>query len=195
MLQVIATAEATACTITVDDYVPLSWRCTDAPAPLYWRTGDLALSLLEIGLVPESGLLCRVTVVSATGRLRPDDGRAEAYVASAAPRAGLPRCDTRPWLDRHAWPDMDSWTSREGPWLFAQLRWEERIMDEAVPFTLSVSAEGVSLWLGDPVPVAVCYVTPTLSCGVSHDGGLRLLHFGGLQKDERARIVATINAT
>jgi len=37
--------------------------------------------------------------------------------------------------------------------------------------------------------------TPTLSCGVSHDGGLRLLHFGGLQEDEPARIAATINAT
>jgi len=195
MLRVVAAAEAAPCSITVDDYVPLAWRCADAPAPLYWRTGDHALSLLELGLIPESGRLCMVTVVSATGRLRPDDGVTGIYMASASSREGLPRCDTRPWLERHTWPDMGSWEYREGPWMFERLRWEERIMDEAAPFTISISAGGASIWLGDPVPLAVCYVAPTLSCGVSHDGSLRLLHFSGLHEDERARIAATINAT
>jgi hypothetical protein len=194
MLRVIASAEAAACAMTVDDYVPLSWRCVDAAVPLYWRTGDLTVSHLELGLVPESGRLSTVTVVSAKGCMRPDDGVTAAHLVATVPHAGLPCCDTRPWLDRHAWPDMRSWEYREGAWMFEQLRWEERILDETGPFTITVSVQGVSIWLGDPVPLAACYVTPSLQCGVGTEGDLRLLHFGGLHDTERARLVATINA-
>lgn len=194
MLRVIASAEAAACSLTVDDYVPLSWCCADVPVPLYWRTGDLTLSLLEIGLVPESGLLSKVTVVSAKGCLQPDDGVTAAHMAAASPHEGLPRCDTHPWLNRRAWPDMRSWQDREGAWMFEQLRWEERIIDEVGSFTITVGAEGVSIWLGAPVPLTACYATPTLCCGVGTEGDLHLLHFGGLHDDERARIVATITA-
>jgi hypothetical protein len=180
--------------LTVDDYVPLSWRCADVRAPLYWRTGDLTRSLLAIGLVPDSGLLSKVTVVLAKGCLQPDDGVTTAHMAAASSHEGLPCCDTRPWLDRRAWPDMRSWEYREGAWMFEQLQWKERFMDEAGSFTITVGPEGVSIWLGAPVPLTACYVTPTLCCGVGTEGGLCLLHFGGLHDDERARIVAIISA-
>ena len=194
LLRVIESAGAAACSFTVDDDVPLSWRCADALTPLYWRTGDLNRSLLEIGLVPEGGRLCKVTVVLANGCLRPDDGMTAAHLASASPRTGLPCCDIRPWLNRHTWPAMRSWESREGPWMFEQLRGKERIIDAAALFTLTITADGVSVWLGDPVPLAVCYVTPTLWSGVASEGDLRLLHFGGLHDDERARLVVTLAA-
>ncbi|HLJ82314.1 MAG TPA: hypothetical protein VKT52_12555 [Ktedonobacterales bacterium] len=161
---------------------------------MYWRTGDLTRSLLELGLIPQRGRLCKVTVVSATGCLQPDDGVTAAYLAAAVPRAGLPCCDIRPWLDHHAWPDMSSWEEHAGTGMVEQLRWEERFIDEAGPFTITVRAGGASLWLGDPAPLAACYVTPTLWCGVSAAGRLRLLHFGGLRDDERARLVSTISA-
>ena len=70
MLRVIGATEAGPCCLVVDGCVPLSWRCTEARAPLYWRTGDLHRSVLEIGLVPESGMLGKITVVTVRGCLR-----------------------------------------------------------------------------------------------------------------------------
>lgn len=195
MLQVIGAERANSGTLIIDDYVPLSWRCAgtgDAPIPLYWRTGELDRSLLEIGLVPESGLLHSVTVVSATGCLRADDGGTAARMTTAVLHEGLPRCDTRPWLDRIAWPDMRSWEYREGAWMFEQVQGADRLIDEAAPFTITVSTHGISLWMGEPAPLAAGYVASSLWCGVDREGGLRLLHFGGLPDNERARIVATI---
>jgi hypothetical protein len=140
-----------------------------------------------------TGRLCKVTVVAAHGCLRPEAGATTAaYLAPASVREGLPCCDTRPWLTRHAWPDMRSWEEREGAWMFDQLRREERIIDEPGLFTITISAQGVSLWLGNPGPLAVCYVSPPLWSGVTPEGDLRLLHFGGLRDDECARLAATI---
>lgn len=196
MLRVIAAATAeAACTTVVDDYIALVWRCADTPPPVYWRTGDLTRSLLEVGLVPQSGRLCKVTVVSATGCLQPDDGVTAAYLAAATVREGLPCCDIRPWLDQHAWPDMNSWEKQSDAWMVDHLRWEEHVIDEPGPFTITSGAAGVSLWLGDPSPLAACYVTPTVRCGVNATGHLHLLHFDGLRDDERAHLVTTISGT
>jgi hypothetical protein len=195
MLQVIGADRANSCTLAIDDYVPLSWRCAvqdDVPLPLYWRTGDLDRSPLEIGLVPESGLLHSVTVVSAQGCLCADDGGTAAHMKTAVLHEGLPRCDTRPWLDRIAWPDMRSWEYREGAWMFEQVQGADRFIDEAAPFTVTVSTHGVSLWMGEPVPLVAGYLASSLWCGVGREGSLRLLHFGGLHDNEHARIVATI---
>lgn len=195
MLQVIGATDAGACSLVVDDYIPLSWRCTQAHMPLYWRTGDLQTSLLEIGLVPESGMLCTITIVTAGGCLCPTAGVTADYLARAQRRNGLPCCATDPWLERIAWPDMSTWEEREGAWMFDALQWKGRFVDAPGPFAVSVGAEGVSVWLGDPLPLAACYVTPTLQCGVGPQADLRLLHFTGLDADARQRIIATITAT
>lgn len=193
MLRVIAPAEATACSITVDGYVPLIWHCAGAPVPLYWRTGDLTRALLEIGLVPESGVLTKVAVISAKGCLRPDDGVTAAHMAAASSHDGLPRCDTTPGSTAMLGQTCGrgSAARKHG---CSSIRGRERYIDEDGSFTITVGAGGVSLWLGDHVPLTDCYVTPALCCGVGTAGDLRLLRFRGLRDDECAVMVATIIA-
>src|SRR5437764_15281287 len=109
MVRVIGVAPAAARSLTVDDYIPLSWRCGNEPIPLYWRTGDMTSTLLEIGLAPSTGLLCQVVIVAAHGCLGDDDSEAAGYLLSARQLVGLPMCDTQPWLHRVESPGMQSW--------------------------------------------------------------------------------------
>jgi hypothetical protein len=185
-------AQASASSLTVDDYIPLSWRCGNEPTPLYWRTGDIEFSLLEIGLVPSAGLLCRVVIVTAHGCLRDDGASAADYLARAKKLEGLPVCDTQPWLQSVEWPDMRTWEQREGDWMFDRLEGGERVIDEPGTFTVAMTTTGVAVWLSAPSPLDVCYTAPGLQCGVDASGALRLMYFNGLTEGERHRMAQGI---
>src|SRR4051812_11257800 len=97
MLRVIGAAPATACSLAIDEYVPLRWRCGDVPVPLHWRTGDFDVSLLDIGLDPASGTLCAVTLTSTDGYVAQADDAVERHWARGDCRNGLPVCDISEW--------------------------------------------------------------------------------------------------
>lgn len=52
-----------------DGYVPVMARFQDdfGVPPVYWRTGDFKKTLVEFGIDPESGAICKVTVTSVNG--------------------------------------------------------------------------------------------------------------------------------
>jgi hypothetical protein len=64
MLEVIGFHPVEDTALEIDEYVPLRFRCQDTfdPVPLYWRTGDFHRQLIEIGLNPYSGAVCKITV-------------------------------------------------------------------------------------------------------------------------------------
>jgi hypothetical protein len=96
MLRVISSTQVTDCTLQLEDYLPISFRCADAasPIPLYWRTGDFKKSLLEIGLNQNTGAICKVTVtlIGSYSRTEIDDSTEVTTV-----HAGLPICDVSDW--------------------------------------------------------------------------------------------------
>ncbi|WP_435637254.1 hypothetical protein [Carnimonas bestiolae] len=55
--------------MTINDYVPLDIKIQEASRnpPLYWRVGNGTTSLLELSLLPESGLLSSITLVMIDG--------------------------------------------------------------------------------------------------------------------------------
>lgn len=50
--------------LTIDDYVPFSFRCNcpNSEVPFYWRTGNFKTSLIEIGITPSDATLCRLVI-------------------------------------------------------------------------------------------------------------------------------------
>ncbi len=53
--------------IVVDHYVPLTitWEALSPVSPVYWRSGDLKHSFVEIGVDPRSGNLLSITMTLA----------------------------------------------------------------------------------------------------------------------------------
>lgn len=83
--------------IVVDQYVPLTitWEALTPVSPVYWRTGDLKHSLIEIGIDPRSGHLSSITMtligpeVEQTTITAPD--------SLGAVEVGHPICDIGAW--------------------------------------------------------------------------------------------------
>ena len=68
-MQVDSIAPVESASIEFDGYVPVVIRVNgefEWP-PRYWRTGDFEKSLVEVGVDPNSGALCKVTVTSVDG--------------------------------------------------------------------------------------------------------------------------------
>lgn len=67
MLKVVQLSQTISENIETDEYIPLKVRwgnCNIAGEPtIYWRTGDLKKSLLEIGIASKTGLIRSLTIV------------------------------------------------------------------------------------------------------------------------------------
>ncbi|HMV67891.1 MAG TPA: hypothetical protein PKA64_13660 [Myxococcota bacterium] len=94
MLELIDVGTPGLADVESDPWVPLvvEWSGTSGET-LYWRTGDLSTSLLEVGVDARTGLPARVAVPLARVAERPDlPVELPALCAS-----GAPRVDPRSW--------------------------------------------------------------------------------------------------
>jgi hypothetical protein len=81
--------------IECDGYVPLIARsvgCTAFPLQ-YWRTGDFKKSLIEVGVDPSNGAICKITVTSLAGI----GSHAFQMADLSATQAGLPCISLEDW--------------------------------------------------------------------------------------------------
>lgn len=85
--------------IECDGYVPLvirfdGYKGPTSFAPKYWRTGDFKHSLIEVGVTPSSGVICKIVLTS----LRPL--QSEPTVTDVPSNAtGLPSASLSQWAD------------------------------------------------------------------------------------------------
>lgn len=97
-MQIATVAEISATKITCDGYVPVDIRFEGSFVwpPYYWRTGDFERSLIEIGVDPQTGTICKVVVVC-IGDLE-NEGSAGNKLTSEAVN-GLPCANLAIWAD------------------------------------------------------------------------------------------------
>ncbi|MBO2946244.1 hypothetical protein JJQ72_20015 [Paenibacillus sp. F411] len=78
MLELINITDECRVTIEFDDYVPLNveWKHSQGRYNLpliYWRTGDIRKSLIEIGIDSISGVVCSMTLVLSSDNSKRND--------------------------------------------------------------------------------------------------------------------------
>ena len=172
MLKVIGFTEAVNPHVEIDYYIPLSFRCPAGrsfPSPLYWRTGDLKRTYIDIGLtssyretVPNRGAICKVTAES-LGNVRHsenDDMCAAKIIACA-----VPICDTENWS-----PD--------------------RFVDVCREFTTTVGPSWVSISFEENPDIEVIYEAGSLQFGVNTSGFLSALKFVSLSDHDISGILS-----
>lgn len=95
MLSITGRKRAEKIDVELDDYVPLKIRCEGgSPAPhLYWRTGNLESTLLEIEIDPADGQLIGVSLLL-TGEVSRGLPNLSAY---GEPSQGVPLARIRDW--------------------------------------------------------------------------------------------------
>lgn len=127
MLRVIGTDDGQAPRLVPDEYIPLEVRW-DGPVKdrVYWRGGDHRRSLVEVGLLAESGRMSTITVVLAGDRLDSPSDPLPAPIR--LPETGLPICDLGPLKGKH-------------------------YLDVASPFTFVVRPDSLSIWFASPETV------------------------------------------
>jgi hypothetical protein len=137
MLRVVDIAEPAVETVTVGEYVPLTveWKDLTPPTPAYWRPSADDRSLVEVGVHPETGRVCSITVVLPGAGVRLIDG--------VVPRLERPREHGHPVCDLAPWGTQ---------WL----------LDEVVPFTITVDAHSVAVWFTPEEEAAFDLVSGTI---------------------------------
>lgn len=170
MLRVVGSVSADDCWIVMDEYVPLRLRCSHKPdVPIYWRTGNFDTSLLEVGLHPDTGAICTVTVTG-TDLFDPSGFRVmpNATSASAMSRIrGMPICNIAGWPSD---PFIE--------------RFRDRFKDEPGPFTVTVGRNNIVVWLGPETPLSVMYESKAMTVGVNASDEICYLLFEGISSHD-----------
>ena len=135
--------------------------------PLYWRTGDMEKSLLEIGLNENSGAICSVTVtlIDPITIIPVDDA-----VDVRTNVDGVPICDIAHWPSN-------------------------RFKDEPNPFLTFIGVDKVSIWLSSKKQIATSYDVGNVGFGIDSKGFVSLLEFRSVTNADLSRILNIIRGT
>lgn len=165
MLRVISSTKIMHSRLKIDDYVPFSFRIDEVASmqPLYWRTGDMEKSLLEIGLNENSGAICSVTItlIDPITMLPVND-----LVDEGSKVSGVPICDIAHWPSN-------------------------RFKDEPNPFLTFIGDDKVSIWLGSKKQIATFYDVGNVGFGVDSNDFVSLLEFRYIANADLSRILNT----
>ena len=167
MLRVISSIDVKDCSLQTDEYIPISFQCSEAASliPLYWRTGDFKKSLIEVGLNKNTGAICTVTVTAIGSCSRT---RVGGSVEATNIHLGLPVCEISNWP-------------------------EDRFKDEPFTFVTLVGEDSLSIWIAPKAPLKSVYEIGPASFVTDTEGYLRLLHFKDLSPFDIDRIIKTVS--
>ncbi|MBZ0275440.1 MAG: hypothetical protein K8I60_04820 [Anaerolineae bacterium] len=132
--------------------------------PIYWRTGDLSKSFLEIGLEPQNGRVVSITLLLAqnVSILSPEycDLR----------RRDIPQQPGVPMFDIKAWPPKTYY------------------FDELGPLILRIGNHNVVIEMGTDIEITSCIVADLVSFGIDTLGVLRIIEIQGLSSEKMTLI-------
>lgn len=151
-----------------DDFVPLKFSFPDTihALPLYWRTGDFKRQLLEIGLEPNSGAICKITV---TGIGELSDTADVIPAESTSIATGVPICDISRW-------DAEA------------TEYADRFRDEVRPFTVFLRSHNVMIAFGSSVSAERVCSVGSVEFGL-RDDVLSYISFSDLSSQSIERIL------
>lgn len=159
MLKIISSTKVENSSLEIDHYIPLSFRCFEAASvtPIYWRTGDLRESLIELKLNIDNGAIFSVTTT-----LLPHftESTSNKWDSGADIIEELPLCDTSHWSN-------------------------EQFNDEKTAnLIIHLIGNSISIWLNAHRKIKLFYKVNRLLFGVDDNNTLCLLRFDDLTESE-----------
>jgi hypothetical protein len=162
-------------TVRLGGYVPLEieWETSSSDPPLYWRTGDFRLSLVEAGFDPRTGVLRSFSLVLAEAIVPVEVASEE---VPAADSEELPVCDPGTWLQR----------TRTG-----SIRTQgDRFIDEAAPVVAEVGATVFRVRFAEPDGRwGRVLAAGRVRFWITAQNGLGMVEVTGLTAEERLALV------
>ena len=160
--------------VLVDPYVPLKIELDSSSpeTPLYWRALTEDGSLVEVGLSPIDGSLCKVTLTTISrsrvvrSKLRDEDRTSEIGV---------------PQVDMSLWPVQ-------------RREFAENFVDEVVPLELMLDDSTATLWFSRCSEQVSWQRLENVFFGVTKDGLLCCIEVRGLNEVQIATITEAIEA-
>lgn len=146
--------------VEIDPYVPLkvTWGRWNPrlESYVYWRTGDLKKSMLEVGLVKNSGIIRLITLVMAKGEL---DANPPARKLAASQQLGNPN------IDMLGWP-------------------EGAYYDSPGPLQVKLSSDSATILWSHSQPIEVVRSGGRVQFGINQAGGLVMINLVKLTAEE-----------
>ncbi|HET6383030.1 MAG TPA: hypothetical protein VFJ58_06525 [Armatimonadota bacterium] len=172
MLSVMGVHAARETAFEFDPYVPLVFRCFDTAddVPLYWIAGNSHDQLMEVGLHPLTGAICKV-VATSLGReiVHSNDSHSRHPVIAQ----GVPICDVSGW-------DWDPYRSNDGA----------RFREEALPFCVVLGRDFLSIAIEKGGPANGYYRAGRMLFGVDSQNDVCRWDFTSLSPQEITNVRA-----
>jgi hypothetical protein len=169
MIKIIDSRKVGESSLEVDQYVPFSFRCYevhDTPS-LWWRTGNLKTSFIEIGMTKETGAIYDVTIVSlphvSISNLPNDNILSQVSVID-----GLPICEIE-----------------------KKYKENENIeyIDEEKELISYLNESSIYIWFGSICEILRFYKTDRICFGVNNNMEICLLKFDSLSLFEIEKVL------
>jgi hypothetical protein len=166
MLQIIGITEPHDEVLEVEYVVSIKWRRVWG-STIYWRTGDLQRSFIEIGYNQPDGRLVDVTLLLATEVVPWSEDYTGIANLCASQQSGLPVCNAS------AWPP------------------DERYVDDPGPLRLVLGQNRLSIQFAEPSQATSCISTRYVDFGVKADGALCVIEVRDLSDAQMASVRLT----
>ena len=172
MLKVINQPNVNTPEFEFDDYVPLvaRWPITGKSRPFcWWSANDSKGNFLEIGLNPENGVVCEITLTS-IAEFSPLSATKDSRIKEVI--YGRPVCDLTNWR-----PDAD---------------YHSRFKREDIDFQVQIGDDKITVRFGGYESPHVTYITGNVVFNVALNGNLCSIEFNSIEKGNIKRIIDII---
>ncbi len=168
MLQIIDSLLPKTCSLEIDDYATIVFKCRDTHSsmPIYWRTGNFKKSLIEVGMNPDTGAICCIKI---PGIENAQKSEVQWEPGTKNLIEGIPICNVKDWVTDD--------------------NFSNRFRDELFDFKTVIGMDFVSFLLAPIVEAHSIYQVGQLCIGVDKSRTICKIEFNRLSKIEIERIV------
>lgn len=166
MLEVTGISKVLTENITVDDYTPLKIRWGELTPRLYWRTGNIKTSLLELGLDKATHTICGLTVTLPDKVIKSSEMQISKEISTIE---GLPKCKIEEQL------------------------YEGNCLDYPATFEIHLHKTGVFLLLAFDKEIKYRIVAERVNFYLDENKSLSLIAVEDLSASEMNRLIASLN--
>lgn len=169
MLKVTGYLNAMDASVIVDDYIPISFRCpaVSSVPSVWWRTGNMKSSLIEIGISNEHKAIYDVTIVCLREVSRRHDSHIDLGGGPSELVPGLPLVDVS------RFENFESIVRVDEP-------------NELISY---VERDSLFVWFGETVPVSRFYSVDRISFGTNARDEICVIKVDSLAPMETQKIL------